>query len=335
MYQNLHCHTKILEGELNHQEVLDFCKQLNISVVAFTDHDSIPNKRTVEWLQDNKSHPTKWIVGCELSSAWPKELEHLRGDFHIVGLFVNPFDKDLVKHCQKAQKARIERMEKIIKSLQPLGFEITKEECLEKSGGNSATRADIVSVLIKKERNLRIIEQLKQEMAKEATHNPVIKQKYDEMIDRGENQYPYFLFLGPDAFIPNIYVDYPHLKDMDGTVKLIRRAGGVAFLAHWWTYKKTLDKKLVEKFLQEKRLDGAETVFGIGYLPKEKIEKDMEVMKDLAEKYNLLQSGGGDSHTKADFEFFAQEKWFAQKTIGLAQKMMKVRKLNLKFSSLK
>jgi len=49
----------------------------------------------------------------------------------------------------------------------------------------------------------------------------------------------------------------------------------------------------------------------------------------------FLQSGGGDSHRKEDFELFVKEKWFAEKTIGLVEKMMEKRDLSLEFSSLK
>jgi len=65
------------------------------------------------------------------------------------------------------------------------------------------------------------------------------------------------------------------------------------------------------------------------------IKNDLEIIKKLTEKYNVLQSGGGDTHKKTDFELFVREKWFAERTIGLVEKMAKIKKLNLEFSSLK
>lgn len=341
MYQNLHCHTKIVDGELGHQEILDLCKQLDISVVAFTDHDALPNEQVIKILQKNRNHAVKWIIGCELSSGYPKEIGGPASDFHIVGLFINPFDKNLVEHCQKSKQARIERMEKMVKNLKSLDFEISKRDCLKESSGESITRSQIVAVLVKKEKNLRIIEELKQKMAKESQHSPLLRQKYDEMIKKGAGQVPYSLFLAPGAFFPDIYVEYLYWKSMDENVKLIRGAGGVAILAHWWTSKKIVNEKIIEKLFQQKRLDGAETVFGVfesdGFNTelREKIEKDMEIMEGLTKKYNMLQSGGGDSHTKKDFEMFVKQKWLAEKTIGLVEKMLELRDLNLKFSSLK
>lgn len=341
MYQNLHCHTKTSDGELTYKQVLDVCKEYKISVVAFTDHDALPDKKATKRLQDNHLHSTKWIIGCEISSGYPREIGGPASNFHIVGLFVNPFEKNLLKHCQMAQQARIERMERMVKNLRSLGFKISKEDCLKESGGESVGRPHIVAALMKKEKNLKIIEELKNKMAKEAAHSPEIQRKYEKMIAAGQSYrpyfYPFFLFLDKKAFLADIFVDYLYWKDMDESVKLIRDAGGVAILAHWSFSKYKVDGKMIEKFFKEGRLDGAEIVFrgaGPNGFNKE-FKKDMEIMEKLTQKYNVLQSGGGDSHTKEDLKLFAKQKWLAQKTIGLVEKMMKVRNLNLKFSSLK
>ena len=334
MYQNLHCHTKTSDGELDYKQVLDVCAENNISVIAFTDHDALPNKKAVTLLEKNRNHKTKWIIGCELHSGLPKEIGGgPSSDFHIVGLFTDPFNKDLVEHFQKAQQSRIQRMEKMVKNLKSLGFKISKDDCLKQSGGETVARPHIVAALIAKQENLKIIEQLKNKMAQAAQRDPIIKQKYDQMILRGETQYPYVLFLSYNSFLPNIYVDHLYWKNMNDGVELIRKAGGIAILAHWTFSKRRVNQELIEKFFQEKRLDGAEIIFGVG-IEEQEIEKDRKIMENLTKKYNMLQSGGGDSHKKDDFEFFAQQKYFATKTIGMVEKMAKLRNLNLQFSSL-
>jgi len=341
MYQSLHCHTKTSDGELNYQQVLDVCLQYNISVVAFTDHDALPNEKAIKLLEKNRDHKTKWILGIEISSGWPKEIGGPASNFHIVGLFVNPFDKNLKIHCQKAKLARIERMERMVKNLRSLGFEISKKDCLKESGGETVGRPHIVAALLKKERNLKIIEELKKKMEKEAKHDLKIKKLYETMIKAGKEQYPYFLFLDPKAFFPDIYVPYLYWKDMAETVKLIRDAGGVAILAHWTLSKNKVNVQMIEKFFREKRLDGAEIVFGqpgiiekMDKKIKEEFKQDMEIMQKLTKKCGVLQGGGADLHKRQDFELFVKQKWFASKTIGLIQKMMKMRDLNLEFSSL-
>jgi len=142
----------------------------------------------------------------------------------------------------------------------------------------------------------------------------------------------------PKKYLPDIYVNYGYWLDMDKNVEMIREASGVALLAHWSFSKNKVNEKMIAEFFQEKRLDGAEITFG-SYravdMHDPEIKNDLEIIKKLTEKYNVLQSGGGDTHKKTDFELFVREKWFAKRTIGLVEKMAKIKKLNLEFSSLK
>lgn len=337
MYQNLHSHTIASDGELDHKQVLDICSKNKISVVAFTDHDALPNKKALDALTKNKSHSTKWIIGVEISSGWPKEIGGPANNFHIVGLFVDPKNKALLEHCQKAKDGRMQRMKKMVANLRSLGFLISENDCLKESGGEIVGRLHIASALLKKEINLQIIEKLRQKMEKSARTNIKIKKKYDSMIKAGQWQHVFSLFLDPEAYLPNIYADYEYWLDMDKSVEMIRMAGGIAILAHWSFSKNKVGERMIAKFFQEKRLDGAEITFG-SYKAIDahdsEIKNDLEIIKKLTEKHNVLQSGGGDTHKKTDFELFVREKWFAERTIGLVKKMAKIKTLNLKFSSL-
>ncbi len=336
-YQNLHVHTLTSDGELTHKQVLDLCAANNISVVAFTDHDSLPGKEALRVLEKNRNHPTKWVIGIEISSGWPKEVGGPASNFHIVGLFVNPLDAALKKHCRKAKAARIERMERMVKNLRKLGFDITRDECLKVSGGESVGRKHIVNALCRKNKNLDIIEQLKNKMARKAEKDPDTRNKYQAMIDRGPNQYPYRLFLDDKAFIKGVFVNYLYWLDMDKSVELIRNAQGIAVLAHWTFSRHVVGEKLVGKFFKQERLDGAEIVFGCdtkSNLKDSRLLEDMKTMEALTEKYKVVQSGGGDSHSEEDFKRFIRAKWLAQKTTGMIQKMQQKKKLNLLNSSL-
>ncbi len=336
-YENLHVHTKTSDGELSYGEVLKTCAENNISIVAFTDHDSLPGEKPLKILNKNKERSVKWVIGVEISSGYPKEIGGPASNFHIVGLFVDPHNNALKKHCKKAAAGRRKRMEKMTSNLRKLGFRIKKEECLKESGGEAVGRPHIVAALTKKKHNLKLIGELKKKMAQAARKDKAIKEKYEKMIKAGPEQYPYQLFLSPDAFIPDVFVNYLYWLPLDESVKLIRKAGGIALLAHWSFSNHKVDKNLVEKLFKENRLDGAEVVFGLGAHKNSKnkeVLKDMEAMKGLTQKHNMFQSGGGDSHTREDFEIFAKQEWFARKTIGLVKNMQKKRKLNLKNSSL-
>jgi len=93
-------------------------------VIAFTDHDILPSKEKLAELKSYKG-PVKWFIGCEITSGLPKELGGGPASmFHILGLFVDPLNKELLAHSKKALAARAERMERIVENLRGIGFKI-------------------------------------------------------------------------------------------------------------------------------------------------------------------------------------------------------------------
>jgi len=89
--------------------------------------------------------------------------------------------------------------------------------------------------------NTAVIEVMKAEMEKAAVASAKVAMDYAHMMERPPSDYPYRLFLSDDAFIPGIYVDYLYSIDLDSAVKLIRGAGGVAIVAHWYTASRKID----------------------------------------------------------------------------------------------
>jgi predicted metal-dependent phosphoesterase TrpH len=148
------------------------------------------------------------------------------------------------------------------------------------------------------------------------------------MIERGEGQYPYIIFLSDDAYIPNIYVHHQYFVDMDAAVKLIRNAGGLAILAHYYSCVGKINEELLDKILRDNRLDGAEVVYGLfclntGTEIEKTVIKSSEIINRLVKKHSKLQSGGADAHKLKDFVDFANSGEYAEKTEGMAEEIIK------------
>lgn len=335
-FQNLHSHTKNSDGKLSYLETLKICQDNQIGVVAFTDHDSLPSKKTVDSLLRNRHHPVKWVIGIEVTSGLPKELGGKpTSDFHIVSLFVDPFNRLLQKHCQKLQDSRVKRAQKMVKNLQTLGFQISLNECLREAKGQTINRPHLLSALLKHEKNLQKIDQIKEKMYQETNNNPKIKELYLKMIAHPEEKQPFLLFLSDQAYLKGIYVDYLYGLDLDSSVKLIRSAGGLAILAHWSFCKQKVNSEVVEKLIEEKRIDGLETVYGNSLISRKKeILADMKILKEICLKHHALQSGGADSHAKKDLIDFSKAKEFANQTIGMTQPLIDHLKIDQKTTSL-
>ncbi len=334
--ETLHTHTTSSDGKLSHRELFLLAESLDIAVLAFTDHDALPTPEIMNELEGFRGNTTKWVTGIEITAGMPKEISGDTGSAHIIGLFVDPTNANLLTHCLKAQEDRIKRMQKMVSSLQNLGFEITENDCLEASGGDSVGRPHVVEALRKYPGNTVVMEKMRLEMAKESEQNPELQERYNYMMGKGERSYPYSLFLTHGAF-REAYAEHEYLPDLDEAVSLIRNAGGVAIIAHYFTIRRKMPLDMLEKILSEKRIDGVEVVYGIGEYKTDRekiIHVERQTLRELAQKYNALALGGSDAHSKEDLEYYAENEWFSRETAGFTEKILATGKVNKKFSSL-
>lgn len=335
--QSLHSHTLLSDGTQTHIEVLDMAKKYGISTIAFTDHDALPDLELLKRLKD-LNHNVKWLLGIELTSGLPKEFGGWKEDtFHLLGLFVDPTNKALLDHCQKYQDQRVEWMQQTVKNFQELGFDITEQDCLNATTGSSVGKPHVVKALKSKEKNLRLMDEYKEKMKKLAENDPKINERYQIMIQQGEKQYPYELFMTDEAPF-SVQVGSFYGLDFDEAVKLIRDAGGITSIAHYTTIKKNLPPEKLEQLLKEDRLDGMEVVFGFwGYGNDEEkpIEQDRKLVRELVKNYNKLSTGGGDTHNEQDFINFATNSWYCDETEGMVEAILeKQPELDLTWSTI-
>jgi predicted metal-dependent phosphoesterase TrpH len=336
MIESLHAHTTLSDGKLSHKEMFELAQNLNVSVVAFTDHDSIPGEETLNYLESVRNEKTKWIIGIEISADLPKDIpDQSNGGLHVIGLFVDPKNQELLDYCQKSQKARVERMEKMVTNLQNIGFTITAEDCLLASRGEAVGRPHIVEALDKYPENKNVVMHIIDEMKTDAENDPTLNIRYKNMIEAGERQYPYTLFLSGDSY-KKAYEDTSGSPDLDEAVALIRNAGGIASIAHYFTINKKMPFSFVEQLLKNKRIDGMETVYGMWHLGKsdeQKIKDDQAEIERLLSLYDGIQTGGSDAHKEEDMRQYASLPDFADKSAGMARKILASGKVNPLFSS--
>lgn len=183
--------------------------------------------------------------------------EHSPGSMHLLGFFLDIHHPLLNEKLKYLQKARAERNPKIAERFKQLGIDITYEEVKRASGGGQVGRPHFAQVLLEKN----------------------IVTSFQEAFDR-------FLKKGAPA-----YVDKLRFTPKE-TIYLINEAKGVAVLAH----PKTLNLKgyleletLIVRLIEE-GLKGIEV-----YYP-EHSPLEVAKYKTLAERYNLLVTGGTDYH---------------------------------------
>lgn len=196
-------------------------------------------------------------IGFEVIPGIEISAEHSPGSMHLLGYFIDIHCPSLNERLQYLQKARGERNPKMIEKLNRLGVNITYEEVVKASGGGQVGRPHFAQVL----------------MDKGYVRN------FQEAFDR-------YLKKGASA-----YVDKLRFTPAEA-IHFINEAGGVAVLGHPNTLGLNGYVELEHLLLSlvKEGLKGIEV-----YYPEHSSSEVIQY-KGLAEKYDLVMTGGTDYH---------------------------------------
>jgi hypothetical protein len=189
---------------------------------------------------------------------------------------------------------------------------------------------------MKNQKSHVVIRDIAEKMRKESETNKVLKMNYEKMIKEKIDRWPYTLFMKSNSFLPMPnFKGSGGLQDLDGTVVIIREAGGIAILAHWFAYKNIINERLLEKLLSTKRLDGVETdTLGYGVRSSQERERDAQFLIGLSKKYNCIYTNGADAHKKGDLLRWVQTQPKAVKrSVGQTDRI--ISKVNSKLIDIK
>lgn len=177
-------------------------------------------------------------------------------DIHMLGLFLDHKSKKLNYELELAKRNRDERNVKMIANLSNAGFNISLESLTAMAKDAVLTRAHFARFLLEK------------------GYVKSMKEAFDKYLGDDSPYYVQREFLSPKS-----------------AIELIHDAGGLAILAHPLIYKYTLQEveELID-YLFHLGLDGVEIIHSsnTGF--------DEGHLRRMANKHNLLYSGGSDFH---------------------------------------
>lgn len=333
--ESLHNHTTHSDGTMLHRDLFDRFEAKGGKIIAFTDHDALPSDAALAELDALRNRTLKWIIGIEMTTLVPHDLGE-RGILHLIGLFVDPHNTALKEHTLMAQEARVKRMQGMVENLHRLGFRLTEADCDEEAAGESVGRPHIVRALARYPQNKETMRALVEEMRETALGDERVRAKYERMLAAGEAQYPYSLFLSPEAFRP-AYVEMTYIPDFDRAVRLVREAGGIASIAHYESVRAKLPLSAVEKLLVTGRVDAVETVYGMkltGTPYEEEVLRERQALQEIVRKTSALETGGGDIHTPEDLELYCSLPEFSGATQGFTERILQGGKVDRRWSSI-
>ena len=178
------------------------------------------------------------------------------GETHILGFCIDITNKEINDAVNKAKELRLINNQRTAEALQKLGFDITVEDAKKLSPIGNMGRAHFAKVMVQK------------------GYVSSVKEAFDLYLQKGKPAFNSLRLLEPEE-----------------AIRLIHGAGGKAFLAHLHLTK-FKDEELENYVIRLKNagLDGIE-----GYYTEydDAMEKEYQ---SLAEKHNLILSGGTDFH---------------------------------------
>jgi predicted metal-dependent phosphoesterase TrpH len=250
---DLHIHTTASDGTLSPADVVARAVKLGLKAIAITDHDTVAGSNAA--LQAGIPAALEFLTGVEISAA-PPSFYPGPGSFHLLGYAVDLENPILNQTLEKLQQARKNRNPEILKRLEKLGFFLSQDEIHRQVGTGQLGRPHIAQLLVKKQ----------------------VVSSIDEAFEK-------LLGNGKPAYVDKYRVP------CDRTIETIRKAGGIAVLAHpgLLSVKDSEMEPLFEK-LKKMGLQGVEV-----YYPEHTTDQT-RLFAELAQRHGLLLTGGSDFH---------------------------------------
>jgi len=266
---DLHLHSNKSDGLDSPKELVEKALELHLRAIAITDHDTIDG--VGEFLSAGEQNRVITIPGIELSIKHEPQREIK--DVHIVGLNIDHNSPHLIKTLKLQMEGRLQQKKAICEKLRKeFDYNIQYKEVKAIAESNSVGRPHIVEIMIK--------------------NNP------NKVRQKSKDQLFKMISLGGDA-----YVDREYEVTLEESISLIKKANGIPILAHPGVYE-VKDREEFVKMCINAGIQGIEIEYPYNknrpYYGTEKAEWAQKYLpkyyNKLADKYNLIKSGGSDYH---------------------------------------
>lgn len=182
--------------------------------------------------------------------------EYKGGDIHILGLYIDYKQTAFSAALQRFVEAREQRNNQMAKKLSEHGFFVTIEDIMAAYPDAVITRAHFAKYM-----------------------------KAKGYVSSYEEAFRKYIGKNCSCYVPRTVIQ------PEDAIGLIRKAGGVAVLAHPLLYHLTLEElEAMIKDLKKLGLQGIEVFYSMNQ------KEDENLMFSLAKKWELLMTGGSDFH---------------------------------------
>lgn len=246
---DLHAHTTASDGSYTPTELVRHAKGKGLSAIAITDHDTVGGVE--EASIEGERLGIRVVPGVELSTRVDD------CDVHMVSLFINCKNNQLIKRLNDMTASRRERNYKMVDKLHEAGFRIDRSDLEALGEGKILARGHIAQILIAR------------------GYATELKEALRKYLSKGTPGYVQKEVLPPEECI-----------------RLVHDAGGLIFVAHLHQIDPQDPEhcKEIARRLIYMGADGLETQYC------EFDDTWREATEQIAQEYGCLRSGGSDFH---------------------------------------
>jgi predicted metal-dependent phosphoesterase TrpH len=266
---DLHLHSTSSDGQDSPSQIVDKALELNLRAIALTDHDTLSGLG--DFLSYGEEKDIIVIPGIEISIKDEPERE-LR-DLHVIGLNIDHNSTKLRNSIEDQIKGRLEQKRAICLRLKnEFGYNISFKEVQEVAGSNIIGRPHIVEIMVR--------------------NNP------DIIKGKSKNELFKLISVGGSAYVERVIE-----LNLEKSIELISSTGGIPILAHPGIYEISHPQEFI-KMLIGVGIEGIEVEYTYSknrpfYETKNAAETQIflqEYYRKIAERFNLVKSGGSDYH---------------------------------------
>lgn len=246
---DLHVHTTASDGIYPPAELVQRASKENIKYLAIADHDNT----------DGVGEALEAAAGteCEVFPTIEFSVQYRRpGTFHLLGMFIDHTNEDLVSECRRLSALRDTRVVRMVDDLNAKGVDITLEEVEDQCKGGAIGRPHVARALVKKK------------FARDTS-----------------DAFQHFLVKGKPGYVGKERIT------LEKAVSLIQGAGGVPVIAHPASLEMEIsDLEINLKKYREMGILGIEAYAGMHSL------EESEVYGRLGLGADMFLTGGSDFH---------------------------------------
>jgi 3',5'-nucleoside bisphosphate phosphatase len=261
---DLHSHTCRSDGLLTPAELASSAAAAGVRLLAMTDHDTLAGVRELR-AAGGAPAGLEVLPGIELNSVITEPAALGEGEVHILGLGVDPDDDELEAALVQQRERRRTRYDLMVTRLRELGMSI--DGALERQQEERATTDDDA-------------------LGRPRIARALIECGYATSV---EDAFTKHLSKGRPAYVPRLGLNAVE------SIRAIRRAGGVASLAHFAEAPRHIG---FIRELQDAGLNALEVYY------RAYDQGTVSLLRDIANRLGLVMTGGTDYH--GDRESYAE-----------------------------